>query len=81
VLRRLAAIANRSGISPRIQGLKLKQEIGMDDDTVIVADFDIVKRKRIAREAILMLLIKSVENPTMTRDHVIDEIDSILDLL
>ena len=54
---------------------------GMDDDTVIVADFDIVRRKRIAREAILMLLMKSVENPTMTRDHVIDEIDSILDTL
>ena len=29
----------------------------MDDDTVIVADFDIVRRKRIAREAILMLLL------------------------
>lgn len=53
----------------------------MDDDTVIVADFDIVRRKRMAREAILMLLMKSVENPTMTRDHVIDEIDSILDTL
>ena len=52
----------------------------MDDDTIIVADFDIVKRKN-RREAILMLLIKTVENPTMTRDHVIDEIDSILDTL
>lgn len=53
----------------------------MDDDRVIVADFDILKRKRMAREAILMLLIKTVENPTMTRDHVIDEIDAILDTL
>ncbi len=34
-----------------------------------------------AREAILMLLIRTVENPTMTRDHVIDEIDAILDTL
>jgi hypothetical protein len=53
----------------------------MDDDTVIVADFDIVRRKKIAREAILMLFLKCIENPTMTKDHVIDEIDSILDTL
>ena len=67
----------------KIQNASIENGRGscMDDDTIIVADFDIVKRKRIAREAILMLLIKTVENPTMTRDHVIDEIDSILDTL